>query len=414
VEASLERDVGGNHLIREAASLVVAGSAFGSARHRDRALALFTGALRRQILADGGHEERSPSYHLEVLIDVAEVRDLLPAEHPVRRSLDSVLGRMADFAVSMCHPDGQLAMFNDCSAWPAPPLDFLRSLELDPQPALRFPDSGYHVMGKGGNRLFFDVGPPSPRDLPPHAHCDLLSIEVSAGGRRMIVNSGTGDYARGEWRDYWRSTRAHNTVELDGAEQSEVWHSFRMARRASPLEVSVLRTPDWCAVTAAHDGYRRLRPAATHRRLVARSSEGWTLVDAIEGSGRHSVRSFLHLEPGVVPSHAKGLWLLESGGATLRVLPLGDLTVTLESARESPIENWVSSRLGERKRGSSLVMRGSGQAPMLFGWVLAPGLGTLTASIEGSPSSYRVRIRDGNEERILDPSSLIRALGSEA
>ncbi len=413
VQASLERDVGGNHLIREATALAVAGLAFGSPGLWDWALRVLTRATGRQILADGGHEERSPSYHLEVLTDLAELRALLPSGHPFTRPLDIHLGRMADFAISMCHPDRQVAMFNDCVQWPVPPADFLRTLGLDPHPSSCFPASGYYVLGEGENRLFFDAGPPSPRDLPPHVHCDLLSIELSVGGERMIVNSGTGDYARGEWRDYWRSTRAHNTVEVDRAEQSEVWHSFRMARRAAPRQVRLLRAPDGLAVSAGHNGYRRLRRPVIHRRLVARSGCAWVVVDALEGSGRHSIRSFLHLHPEVAPVSEGGSWLLRRGGSTLRVIPLGDMPIALCSARRDPIENWVADRLGERERGRALVLQGTGKAPMLFGWVLAAGTAPIEARIEGTPAGFRVLIEDDGRERVVDPSAWPRVPAGE-
>ncbi|HEV8420537.1 MAG TPA: alginate lyase family protein [Actinomycetota bacterium] len=413
VRTALERDVGGNHLIREAASLVAAGVAFRSSRLEARAIRLLTRAIGHQVLPDGGHEERSPSYHLEVLMDLAEVRSLLPSHHPFQRSLRPVLDRMADFGASLCHPDGNVAMFNDCTPWPVPAIEFLQTLGLDPHLGRWFPESGYYVLGDGEDLLFFDAGPPSPPDLPPHAHCDLLAIEVSVGGRRILVNSGTGDYARGDWRDYWRSTRAHNTVEVDRTEQSEVWHSFRMARRASPLDVDVLDRPDGVVVTAAHDGYRRLRPAVTHRRLVARLDRGWVVVDTLEGAGRHSLRSFLHLQPEVNPAEVEGAFILERGGSRLAVCPLGGLHVALRGARTEPVENWVAETLGRREPGLALVMEATVALPALFGWVLLPGAGTLQARIEGTPPWFRVIVQDEHGERVVDPG-LLAGAGSGA
>ena len=402
MRTALERDVGGNHLIREATALAAAGIAFGSRSMKYAGLRLLAGAVGRQILPDGGHEERSPSYHLEVLTDLAEVRSLLPANHPFGDSLGHVLGGMADFAASFCHPDGELPLFNDCSPWPVRVTAFLRALGLEPRPRSRFPESGYYILGTGDTALFFDAGPPSPPDLPPHAHCDLLSFEASVGGRRLLVNSGTADYARGSWRDYWRSTRAHNTVEVDRQEQSEVWHSFRMARRASPSDVEAIETDDGEIVTAAHDGYRRLSPGVVHRRTVARWPPGWVVVDSLEGAGRHTFRSFLHLHPATSHTELHGTHLLERGGSLLRVCPLGGLPVSLVDARREPLENWFAPGLGKREPGRALVMEATVTLPAVFGWVLSIGDHEVRAGIRPVEDGVRVTVQDAGNVRVID------------
>jgi uncharacterized heparinase superfamily protein len=409
LRAALERDVGGNHLVREAVALLAAGQAFGHEGTLTFARSLLLDQAGKQILADGVHAERSPSYHLEVMTDLAEARTLLPRHDATRERIQQLLERMAAAAVTLCHPDGQVAMFNDATFWPVPVDAYLDALGLKGELRPELPDAGYFVLGSGPNRLVFDAGPPSPPDLPPHAHCDLLSVELSLGGTRMIVNSGTGDYERGPWREYWRSTRAHNTVEVGGQEQSEVWHSFRMARRASPSEVTVLGGASVAGVSAAHDGYRHLRPQVTHRRTVVETSGLWLIVDSLEGAGRHAVRSFLHLHPGVEADLGQASALLTAGGSVLRVVPLGALTFGLEQARLDPIEHWHAEHLGERRPGRALSLVGVVQLPAVFGWLLRPGDGEASvavapkaagfvATIEASSGGLRVE-RDGHALR---------------
>jgi uncharacterized heparinase superfamily protein len=390
--ASVEWDVGGNHVVRELSALVLASAAFGDGALWSRSLTGIRKEIERQILPDGGHLERSPAYHMQVLTDLVEVESCLPDRHPARSAIEAVLPGMARFAVSLCHPDGQLAMFNDCYEWPVLPSEYLARLGLAAEPSTTFPDCGYHVFGSDGDRLFFDAGPPSPPDLPPHAHCDLLSIEVSAGGERMIVNSGTGDYERGEWRDYWRSTRAHNTVEIDGAEQSEVWHSFRMARRASPLDVLPMASGESRGLTAAHDGYRRLPRPAVHRRTVVWSQGAWAIVDGLEGSGEHRVRSFLHLHPDVVVRREGASVVLGRGAGDLRVTPLGSLELTVAEARTGPIANWYASHLGERRPARALVLEGRVAFPSTVGWFLQPEGPEPELGLESTPHGFRLTV----------------------
>lgn len=395
LRAAMERDVGGNHLIREGLALMLAGRAFGHGRLWASGRRVVVTEAARQVLPDGGHVERSPSYHLEVLTDLVEAARLLPEGAPDRRRLEETSAAMASFAVSMCHPDGQVALFNDCYLWPVPPADYIRALGLDGRPATSFPDSGYFVLGQGEDRLFMDAGPPSPQDLPPHAHCDLLSIEASVGGERFIVNSGTGSYERGPWRDYWRSTRAHSTVEIDGAEQSEVWHSFRMARRATPKDVALTRDGGTISVTGAHDGYSRLSPPCVHRRTVIEAAGGWLIADSLEGHGRHRVRSFLHLHPDVAAAVEGPSLLLRRGRAVLRLLPMGHLPFSVREASEQPVENWYAERLGTRTAGRAVLMEGVLDLPATLGWALLPTSAKARATLEAGRGKFKVTVETG-------------------
>src|SRR5262249_13366878 len=101
-----------------------------------------------------------------------------------------------------------------------------------------FPDTGYFVIRKEQTALLYDVGLVCPDDLPAHAHADIFTYELSIEGRRWIVDSGVREYQAGAWRDYARSTRAHNTVVVNGQNQVDVWSSFRVGRRVRPRQVS--------------------------------------------------------------------------------------------------------------------------------------------------------------------------------
>ena len=79
--------------------------------------------------------------------------------------------------------------------------------------------------------MIFDTGDICPTYLPAHGHCDALSFELSINGLPLIVNSGTYQYENGQWRNYFRSTKAHNTVSISNQEQSQFWGSFRVAKR---------------------------------------------------------------------------------------------------------------------------------------------------------------------------------------
>src|SRR5690606_36555911 len=128
--------------------------------------------------------------------------------------------------------------------------------------------SGYVRLQQGPWMVLFDGAPVGPDYLPGHAHADTLSFELSFGTARVICNSGTSRYGLGPVREWERSTAAHNTVEIDGENSSEVWHGFRVARRAYPRDMDVGTEASPLRVSCSHDGYTRLPGRPIHRRTV--------------------------------------------------------------------------------------------------------------------------------------------------
>ena len=164
--------------------------------------------------------------------------------------------------------------------------------------------------------LVADVGPPCPPDLPAHAHADCLSFELAIDGKRTIVDSGTSTYAPGERRQYERSTRAHNTVEVDGADQSEVWGTFRLARRAHPTLHRAIDDGGAIEVTASHDGYRRLPGHPVHTRTWTATPDRVEILDVVDGVGTHRVAAHLHLS-GPVQEGPASEGVVEAAAVTI-------------------------------------------------------------------------------------------------
>ena len=144
-----------------------------------------------------------------------------------------------------------------------------------------------------------DGGPHGYLSIAAHAHADALSVEVRYAGVDILADPGTYCY-HGEraWRSYFRSTIAHNTVELGGRSQSSESGPFMWARHARAREVEVIDDGDIARWTAEHDGYASLDPPALHRRsvLLDRASRSVDIIDEIEG-GSHDVRLAFHLGP---------------------------------------------------------------------------------------------------------------------
>ena len=322
VAANVEDDILGNHVIRNARALVLAGTAFGSPELLERGLALLARELPEQILPDGGHYERSPVYHLVVLRDLLEVERAVPGAVGEAR-----LDAMRRFAAALARPDGAPALFNDGG------LDLAPRLELPPPPdgLALFPETGYAVIRAGGVWLAFDCGPPSPPYLPAHAHADALSFQLWVDGRPLVVDPGMPTYEAGAERDWFRGTRAHSTVAVGGLDQFESWGAFR----SGPLPRVELEAVGPARLVAhVHGGGGR------HRRSL--ELLGGALVVGDEVAARGPSESSLPLAPG----------------AEIEASALG-----VEARRE---ERVVAERLGTRARSSALVARGERE----LGWTI--------------------------------------------
>jgi hypothetical protein len=197
-----------------------------------------------------------------------------------------------------------------------------------------FADSGVVVWHGRPWSAIFDVGEIGPAYQPGHAHADTLTSECSFNGVRLLVDPGCFHYDHDDSRRYDRSTAAHNTVCVDDTDSSEVWHIFRVGRRARPREVDVSIKGASLEATASHTGYDHLpgRPRHT-RRLTVGDDAGLTIVDRLEGRGNHKASGGWLLAPEwkAVPT-SRG-WLLSNRKDRLSVTVNGPERMRLSFER---------------------------------------------------------------------------------
>ena len=324
----LEMHLLGNHLWANAKALVFAGTFFDGAEAeawRVKGLTLLRRELPEQILPDGGHFERSPMYHAIMLEDVLDLLQLARVYPGLFTDVDlaawrEVVLRMHRWLRVMTHPDGGISFFNDAAfdiaATLAALTDYAAVLgvacDLTPLADIEaLADSGYVRLQAGPAVMIADVGEIGPDYLPGHAHADTLSFEFSLRGQRMLVNGGTSTYEVTAERLRQRGTAAHNAVVVDGRDSSEVWSSFRVARRARPLAATWSRDGDALWLSAGHDGYRRLPGKVIHRRRWRLDPKGLAVEDVLEGRRPLAEARFLVL-PG-----CDFTWTVEGGTGQL-------------------------------------------------------------------------------------------------
>lgn len=341
----------GNHLFVNAKALVFAGTFFSgdeALRWHERGARILLRELPEQVLADGGHFERSPMYHALALEDVLDLVNLLRAHgddgtSALARALCARVPAMLHWLRCMSHPDGGIAFFNDAAEGVAPANAELETYASRlgfsaPYPPLEgvthLAASGYVRMARGAAVAILDCAPIGPGYLPGHAHADTLSFELSLNGRRLVVNGGTSCYGTSAQRVRERGTAWHSTVQVAGCDSSEVWSGFRVGRRARPGPVTI---GNFC-VECSQDGYRFLAGSPRHHRRWSVDEDGLRVEDWLTDR-RHTAVARFHLAPGIdarSQDDARRHWVVEFRGSPIARCEIGVGSARVERSEHAP------------------------------------------------------------------------------
>jgi uncharacterized heparinase superfamily protein len=205
-------------------------------------------------------------YHslaMEDLLDLYQLKSSLPSSFPSKEIKEKFLAGM-NWLSYLSYENGELAHFNDCANGIAPTFKELE--ELGKRLELNFSfkadvdfkylkKSGFAIVKDENLHLIADIGDIGPDYLPGHAHADTLSFELAIKGKRIIVNSGTGEYGLSDERLRQRGTSTHSSIELYGKSSSEDWTGFRVSQRARVIDVEIINEDKKLEVSAIHDGY---------------------------------------------------------------------------------------------------------------------------------------------------------------
>jgi len=410
----------GNHLVGEAAGVFVATSYFHHLPRAERYNAQSRRILAEQIInqtfPDGGSREQALGYHLFVLqffLLAGIVARRTGADFP--SSYWARLEKMIEFLATVSQGGQRVPFFGDCddgyvlnlgnaprelSSWLAiaailfrrPDFKALAGGYCEPAAWLlgrssrqqfdqireddginelrscALPDSGYYLLQYGRRdsprqiSVMFDCGPFGLEPLAGHAHADALSFTLRAFGREVFVDPGTYDYfTYPKWRRYFRSTAAHNTVMIDGQEQSVMVGPFMWRRHANARCLNFQATADGGKVVGEHDGYARLSNPVVHRRTLELNGPKGTLTirDELIGSGRRLVDVFFHLAEHCQPARTgENHFTIELPGGSVSLQIDKKLNVSALRGSEEPIGGWVSR--GYHQKAPTTTLRGQG------------------------------------------------------
>jgi hypothetical protein len=177
-------------------------------------------------------------------------------------------------------------------------------------------DAGYAGYRRdSGDYLVFDSGPIGPDHQPGHGHADALSFELSHRGRRIVTDTGVFTYAAGRTRQHDRGTAAHNTIEIDGRDQSELWASFRCGRRTSRHWIRAEQGRGGATFSGGYRGPGRGVRSVSHRREIFAGRDVVGFTDRVAAAGQRSASVRLHFAPGLRLRQIGRRWRVEEQGS---------------------------------------------------------------------------------------------------
>jgi hypothetical protein len=247
-----------------------------------------------------------------------------------------------------------------------------------------FPKGGYYILGtdldsQRESRLVVDAGPLGYLSIAAHGHADALAVVLSVAGREILVDPGTFTYhTMPVWRSHFRGTGAHNTVRVDGADQSVQVGNFMWQGHARSRCLKFVCNAGGGRFVGEHDGYHRLNDPVTHRREIEVRDNKIEIVDVLTCRGSHEVERCWQFSECCHVNVRNGILAIVNGpiSATIRS---GGPQPEMRHFRGSanPPAGWLSRAFDVKVPADAVHMfneiEGSTALTTLISWSVRPG-----------------------------------------
>ncbi|MBD3183009.1 hypothetical protein GF312_12010 [Candidatus Poribacteria bacterium] len=403
-----------NHVIGDTAGIVFAGIMFPEFRElrkwRDEYTKVMFSELEKQVYNDGVDFEQSTGYHRFVLYFYILIMQLMRINnYPMPDGFSEKIEKMTEFVMGITKPDGNMPLLGDCdngkvvnlcvepfssskpvlstgaalfqrgdfrkitgelseeTLWFTGPdgLEIFDSLnpEITLESFRSFPMGGYYVMRTGWGSYdkycLFKCGP-----YADHGHADLLHMEIFSGNTGILTDSGTYIYnGSWEWRTFFRSTYAHNTIVIDGESQSIPHRVFRWLYPAKSRIHKFKTSANFDYVDGEHSGYTRYKNDVTHRRSVCFvKPDYFVITDRLTGSGEHEMELLFHIPQ---TEYRINEYTKEFFTQNFRITPIlnNNLELLVYNASEKPTRGWYSNSYGHKTPAITLCYKITCQLP---------------------------------------------------
>jgi hypothetical protein len=228
----------------------------------------------------------------------------------------------------------------------------------------KFEEGGYYILrsnGPANPKVVFDCGPLGLGSIAAHGHADSLSFMLYAHEREFLIDSGTYIFeAENPYRNYFRSTAAHNTITVDGMDQSEIKGPFLWGHKARSFIEEWIDTEEGTRVMAWHDGYQRLEDPVIHRRTIELDKKRSiiSISDSMEAKFVHKICQYFHLAPECESTQIhQNHWKISNKGKTIELIIDELFECEVVRGSEDPICGWASRSYDNKVQIDTLVAR---------------------------------------------------------
>jgi hypothetical protein len=347
----------GNHTVAEANGLIFGGAVFRYTAEGQqwlaKGLALLKKELDHQVVEDGGPAEQSLNYHRFVLdlywlaIDFLKKNNLHDCDE-----LEERLIKAEHFIFAFKDVCGELPSIGDSDDGYAiaPGIFQCRTHPINKKWKIQtFYKSGYTIVNDKNVVLTFDHGPLGMAPLYNHGHADALSITLSVNGQKILVDPGTYRYnGAPKFREYFKSTRAHNTITVDRQDQAIQETDFIWSHAYNTELMRKENLNGGWLIQAKHDGYLRYKKPVRHiRSLFIFDGTNIIVKDKFYGEGIHEFELNFHLHPEVkVSEYHEKWWKIHNGAAEIYITIFDHSDFRVIKGERSPILGWFSHSYG--------------------------------------------------------------------
>lgn len=238
-----------------------------------------------------------------------------------------------------------------------------------------FPQGGYYILGRNFGdpdeiRIVADCAPLGYLSIAAHGHADALSFSLSVSGEEILIDPGTYAYhTQVKWRDYFRSTNAHNTVCVDGLDQSVIGGNFMWLKHAN-AKLEAWKTGEiQDRLVGSHDGYQRLADPVLHRRELVFDKAANTIrvLDTLECRKSHRIEIHWHChEDAEVELHGAAVQIARKKSFLNLSLQDKRFSVRLARGEECPPLGWVSRNFDSKVPATVVVWSGLIEGPCVL------------------------------------------------
>jgi hypothetical protein len=380
-----------------------------------------THEVRYQFDHYGVHIERTPIYHLVAAIAflqayrIAKLNDI-----PVPPYMFPILEKTAEYLMRIVKPDFTLPMIGDADRnsllniksdeslyegmnITTDPYDlneiraFFRVMSelTDRQDFLYFctrgekgappvgkcfymPDQGFYVFRTGWRQTdsyFMVTGVQLERgERNAHSHYDAGHLELQIKGEDILIDTGRYLYINcnmKEWREYFISACAHNTLLVDNHKMGSVPNTSEDIRCVRTFCHQFKSTPDFDLVEVSHNGYAFLEEPVFHMRRVIHFKPGvWLVDDIITGIGKHEYRLYFNFAPGILKKANDNSIEYDfiTNEVNVKIVPLykNKLSAEVKIGDTNPIGGWVSYGYAKKTPAPQLIFTRIGGTPVRF------------------------------------------------